>query len=112
MRRLQAGRRSGDKDLQERRVEERLRRGSFNKVENRKVRTLADAPGPGEFCRESMLGTRKADFIVGAAENDDGDHLNGPETFTSSITSKTLKLGGSPCSGLTIYRHLSTGCIA
>ena len=42
-----------------------LRRTQFRQVDTRKVRTLSDAPKAGEFCRESMLGTRKADFVIG-----------------------------------------------
>jgi hypothetical protein len=37
----------------------------ISRVPARPVRTLAEAPRPGEFCRESMLGTRKADFLIG-----------------------------------------------
>src|SRR5207249_1486058 len=41
-----------------------LLEANFSKVKTRRVRVLADAPAPGEFCRESMLGNRKADFIL------------------------------------------------
>ena len=37
----------------------------FKEVKRRHVNTMGDAPKPGEFCPESKLGTRKADFIVG-----------------------------------------------
>lgn len=57
-------RRSGGKDEQEQKVEDALLDNGLKKVSTRKVNTLNEAPAPGEFCRESMLGTRKADFIV------------------------------------------------
>ena len=37
----------------------------LRKVPTRTVNTMSDAPGAGEFCRESLLSGRKADFIVG-----------------------------------------------
>ena len=65
VRRLETDRRSGGKNRQESRVEAQLLRGNLKQVEKRTVKTLGNAPGPGEFCRESKLGTRKADFIIG-----------------------------------------------
>lgn len=65
MRRAETHRRSESKTAQELFVEESLTERGFVKVSPHAVRTLAEAPGPGQFCRESMLGTRKADFIVG-----------------------------------------------
>lgn len=58
-------RRSESKEAQEQVVEETLLAIKWIKVPTRKVDTLSQAPQPGEFCSESMLGTRKADFIVG-----------------------------------------------
>lgn len=57
-------RRSAGKVQQETRVEDALLGASLAKVSTRTVNTLDDAPEPGHFCRESMLGSRKADFIV------------------------------------------------
>jgi hypothetical protein len=65
MRKLETSRRSDEKEKQEERVEIVLLQNGFSKVSTRAVGTLALAPGSGEFCRESMLGTRKADFIIG-----------------------------------------------
>lgn len=65
MRRLETMRRNEGKELQERLVESQLRRSLFQSVDRRRIRTLGDAPKPGEFCRESYLGTRKADFVIG-----------------------------------------------
>jgi hypothetical protein len=36
----------------------------FRLVDTRSVGTLADAPEPGHFCRESLFGERKADLVV------------------------------------------------
>lgn len=65
MRRLETMRRSEGKQLQEKMVETQLRRSQFQSVPTRRIHTLNDAPKPGEFCRESYLGTRKADFVIG-----------------------------------------------
>ena len=65
LRRLETMRRNEGKRLQERLVQTQLRRSRFNEVETRRVPTLAKAPRPGEFCRESLFGTRKADFLIG-----------------------------------------------
>ena len=65
MRRTETSRRSEEKNKQEGRVETSLLEAGFTKVPPRRsIRTVADAPGLGEFCRESTLGTRKADLIV------------------------------------------------
>jgi hypothetical protein len=63
--RLQTGRRSTGKKQQEQLVEDVLTAAGLTKVKTRRITTLQKAPGKGEFCRESMLGKRKADFVVG-----------------------------------------------
>lgn len=65
MRRTETLRRTQGSKLQEQLVAGQLRRSRFEQVPTRKVPTLSKAPNPGHFCRESMLGTRKADFIIG-----------------------------------------------
>lgn len=65
MRRSETARRSESKTAQELYVENALAQRQFMQAATRAVRTLADAPPAGQFCRESMLGTRKADFIIG-----------------------------------------------
>ena len=69
MRRLETLRRNQGKNLQEQLVASQLRRSRFSQVQTRRVSTLARAPKPGEFCRESHLGSRKADFIIGIWDN-------------------------------------------
>lgn len=58
-------RRSEGKDRQEALVEEALVQAQMTKVATRIVETMNLAPRPGEFCRESQLGSRKADFVIG-----------------------------------------------
>ncbi len=57
-------RRNEGKQQQEARVQETLAQHGFVEVPTRKIRMLSQAPGPGEFCMESHLGTRKADVIA------------------------------------------------
>ena len=63
--RVSTDRRSEGKGTQERMVEDALLVAELRKVPTRNVSTLNLAPSPGEFCRESLLGERKADFIIG-----------------------------------------------
>lgn len=65
MRRLETMRRSQGKDLQEQLVATQLRRSGFDQVVSRRITTLNRAPQSGQFCRESLFGSRKADFIIG-----------------------------------------------
>lgn len=65
MRRVETLRRSTGAKLQEERVELQLLGSDFQKVKTRRIKTLGDAPKGGEFCRESHLGKRKADFVIG-----------------------------------------------
>ena len=65
MRHLETMRRNDGKNFQERVVAMQLLRSGFRQMPTREVKTLNQAPKPGEFCRESMFGSRKADFIVG-----------------------------------------------
>lgn len=62
--RLGTNRRTEGKANQEQQVEDALLRIGLVKVPRRKVRTAAELPVSGEFCGESELGNRKADFIL------------------------------------------------
>lgn len=64
-RRSETLRRNEGKTLQEDAVADALVGIEFQEVSTRTVETISDAPSNGEFCRESLFGTRKADFIVG-----------------------------------------------
>jgi hypothetical protein len=65
MRGLETKRRNQAKDSQQDLVRQELLRIGLLEVATRPVPTLSYAPGPGEFCGESYLAGRKADFIVG-----------------------------------------------
>ena len=57
-------RRSEGKEAQEKKVGELFSSNGFTQVEQRTITTMSNAPRPGEFCGESLLGSRKADFVV------------------------------------------------
>lgn len=57
-------RRREGKVNQERSLEDALLRAKFQKVPTRSVTTLDETPAQGQFCGESLLGERKADFII------------------------------------------------
>lgn len=62
--RVSTDRRNEGKEAQERAVKDYLRTLGFLEVRTRNIRTLTDAPGLGEFCAETMVGSRKADIPV------------------------------------------------
>ncbi|WP_092860202.1 XamI family restriction endonuclease [Albimonas pacifica] len=62
--RTQTRRRTLGKDQQEAMVKEALTALGFTEVASRKIPNISHAPAPGEFCGESVLGTRKGDIIV------------------------------------------------
>lgn len=63
--RLSTRRRNEDKSQQELEVVEVLQSAGLERVAPRRIPVLSSAPARGQFCRESMLGTRKADIVVG-----------------------------------------------
>ena len=63
--RLSTSRRNTGKDHQEDAVEAALLGAGLEQVPARPVETLVSAPGDLEFCRETMFGGRKADFVIG-----------------------------------------------
>ena len=67
--RVMTARRNEAKDAQEELVKASLREAGFGEVPPRVIGTLHSAAEPGEFCGESMLGTRKADIVVGLWDN-------------------------------------------
>lgn len=62
--RTQTRRRTIGKEQQEAMVKEALKALGFKEVASRKIPNTSHAPAPGEFCGESVLGTRKGDIIV------------------------------------------------
>lgn len=67
--RVGTGRRSQGKESLEGLTEGALTGIGFVKVPTRTISTLTDAPERGQFCGESYLGKRKADFIVRLWDN-------------------------------------------
>ncbi|MDQ6699967.1 MAG: XamI family restriction endonuclease [Acidobacteriota bacterium] len=63
-RRVGTARRNAGKEVQELFVESTLSAAGFSKIDARPIPTLNHAPNAGEFCRESLLGSRKADIVV------------------------------------------------
>ena len=63
-RRVETARRNEGKEKQELRVCEVLLASGYKQVDAHEARSIAEAPALGEFCRESLLGTRKADLLV------------------------------------------------
>lgn len=61
---VQTARRTSAKDDQEDAVADCLRTHSFVEVARRTIHNTSHLPAPGEFCRESLFGSRKADLIV------------------------------------------------
>lgn len=58
-------RRNLSRNEQEEKVEAALLQVGMTQVQTRTVNMLNQAPAAGEFCRESKLGSAKADFIIG-----------------------------------------------
>jgi hypothetical protein len=104
--RTSTNRRSEGKKAQEQLVEDALTRLGMRKVQTRNIPTLNLAPAPGEFCRESMLGERKADFVVGL-----WDHRIMPIEckVSNSSTNSVKRLNNDAAVKATIwYRHFGT----
>lgn len=62
---VQTARRSATKNLQEDEVAKALLASGYVEVERRSVDNFSRIPGPGEFCKESLFGGRKADLVIG-----------------------------------------------
>jgi hypothetical protein len=62
--RVSTTRRNDGKDAQEKAVKDFLLGMGFIALRARPIRTLDDAPARGQFCSETMVGSRKADVAV------------------------------------------------
>jgi len=62
--RVNTERRKGGGAALEQQVASRLDAGGMTRVDARTIRTTDDAPGIGEYCGESLFGSRKADLVV------------------------------------------------
>lgn len=67
-RRAETLRRSEAKDVQEMAVASHLLSKGYEQVEPRTVLAVTNAPAAGEFCRESLVGDRKADIVIGLGD--------------------------------------------
>lgn len=67
-RRAETFRRHEAKEHQEKEVADHLIAYGFTEVPTRAVSTVSDAPVAGEFCRESLVGDRKADLVIGLGD--------------------------------------------
>lgn len=61
---VQTARRTSAGSEQEAAVADSLRANGFTEVPRREVRNGSHLPAPGEFCRESLFGSRKADLVI------------------------------------------------
>ena len=61
---VQTARRNDSKKLQEHAVAEILLANGFTQVPPRTITNVSHFPAPGEFCGESLFGTRKADLVI------------------------------------------------
>jgi hypothetical protein len=58
-------RRNSVRKAQEQSVRDSLLFADFKEVKTRRIKAFTNAPGPGEFCMETLFGERKADLVVG-----------------------------------------------
>ena len=63
--RLQTMRRNESRIDQENVVKERLRAAGLEQAPPRTINSVREAPRAGQFCGESLFGTRKADIVIG-----------------------------------------------
>jgi XamI-like restriction endonuclease len=63
-RRVMTARANEAKGEQEQKVKDTLQAAGFTEVASREISTLHSAPAAGEFCGESLFGTRKADIVI------------------------------------------------
>jgi hypothetical protein len=63
-RRVMTARANESKTEQEQKVKDALRAAGFFEVAPREISTLHSAPAAGEYCGESLFGTRKADIVI------------------------------------------------
>src|ERR1044072_6486443 len=98
--RLSTSRRSESKEVQEQAVVDALRSVDFRKVPTRTIATLSDAPANGEFCRETLFGRRKADFVVGLW---DGRKMAVECKLSNSSTNPVKRLNSDAAANATVW---------
>lgn len=101
MRKTETRHRMRSSESQELSVEAELRNVGFEQVSTRRVATISDAPRRGQFCRESMLGSRKADFIVGLK---DGRTMAIECKVSSSAVNSIKRLNNDAAAKATVWQ--------
>ena len=66
---IRTARRNESKNEQEELVKEALLAANFEQVRAREIRTSRSFPRLGEFCGESIIGSKKADVVVGLRDD-------------------------------------------
>ena len=103
-RRVLTNRANEAKEAQEQAVGDRLLAADFEKLPApREVPTLAQAPGRGQFCRETTFGTRKADLLIGLWDDRkmpleckvDGDRRQGGFQQRGAFSGEPMRVSGS-----------------
>ncbi len=99
--RVATNRRNEGKAAQERDVFEALSKAGLKPVATRNAHSLAEAPAAGEFCKESFLGTRKADLLVGLW---DGRKMPIECKVSNSATNSIKRLNNDAAVKATVWR--------
>ena len=102
MRKTETLRRNRGSKTQEQLVAGQLRRADFEEVKTRQVVTLSNAPKQGQYCRESMFGSRKADFVVGLL---DGRTMAIECKVSNSATNSIKRLNNDAAVKATTWRE-------
>ncbi len=101
MRRTETHYRMRSSEAQELAVEQQLRDTGYEQVPTRRVSTVGDAPQRGQFCRESLFGSRKADFLVGLP---DGRTMAVECKVSSSAVNSIKRLNNDAAVKATVWR--------
>lgn len=99
---VQTARRNSAKEEQENAVADALVDNEFVEVDRRHVQNSADLPEAGEFCRESLFGTRKADII---ARLWDGRAMPIECKVSNSATNSVKRLNNDAAAKATTWNH-------
>lgn len=95
-------RRTEDKDQQENELMATLETAGLKRVPTRDIPVLTAAPGRGEFCAESRLGTRKADIVLGLW---DGRVMPIECKVSNSSTNSVKRLNNDAAVKATSWKH-------
>lgn len=100
--RVATTRRNVGKTTQEQLVKDALKTTkTFQEVDARDIKTLSEAPEPGEFCGECMFGSRKADIVAGLL---DGRVLPIECKVSNSATNSIKRLNNDAAQKAEVWR--------